>query len=138
MNKHYKGSCLCGAVTFNASGFSEQAAHCHCNMCKKFHGAAFGTLVAVEQFEWLSGDEFIKEFKATNGTVRTFCSQCGSSLGFHSKDSAPDSIEIAISTFDEKLPINIDAHIYANYKAHWMHLDDSLPIFDEVRDSNTD
>ena len=48
MSTGFKGSCLCGSVRFSVDGFCEKAANCHCSMCRKFHGAAFGTLVGVQ------------------------------------------------------------------------------------------
>jgi len=74
MTKRYTGSCLCGQVTFDATGFSNEVAACHCTMCRKFHGAAFGTLVEVEGLRWNSGKELLKDYQGSNGTVRTFCS----------------------------------------------------------------
>ena len=135
MNKQYKGSCLCGVVTFSVEGFSDLAANCHCTMCRKFHGAAYGTLVGVSAFKWLSGSESLKYYVALNGTTRTFCQECGSSLGFQEKDAPLSEIEVAISTFDEEIPVVTDAHIFTNYKAHWCKLNDDLPRFGEGRDS---
>ena len=115
MSKRYQGSCLCGVVRFSVDGFSVQAAHCHCSMCRKFHGSAFSTLVEVSGLAWLSGSDHLKDFKASNGTIRTFCLACGSSLGFRTKGAPLTQIELAIATFDEDIPVNIDAHIYTNY-----------------------
>ncbi len=133
MHKTYKGSCLCGGIQFAVAGFSQQAAHCYCSMCRKFHGAAFGTLVGVQGLQWLTGKPLLKEFVAANGTVRTFCANCGSSLGFRSKGALPGDIELAISTFDEEIPVRIDAQIYTAYKPAWCQLDASLPAFKEGR-----
>ena len=91
-------------------------------MCRKFHGAAFGTLADVEGLKWLSGKERLKDFVAANGTSRTFCSDCGSSLGFRVQGAALEDIEIAVSTFDDDIPILIDAQIYTAYKANWCPL----------------
>ncbi len=131
MNVKYKGSCLCGGVTFGVDGFNEQAANCHCTMCRKFHGASFGTLVGVSGLKWLSGKESLKHFTASNGTVRTFCNECGSSLGFRVKGASIEEIELAISTFDECIPVKINAQIYTNYKASWSQLQNDLPVFGE-------
>lgn len=133
MNKNYKGSCLCAEIQFSVTGFSDQAANCHCTMCRKFHGAAFGTLVSVQGLKWLSGKSLLKEFVAANGTTRTFCRECGSSLGFRIKDAPLEDIEIAISTFDDEIPVIIDAQIYTNFKANWCELQDDLPTFGEGR-----
>jgi len=131
--KTYNGSCLCGAVRFAAGGFSQHAAMCHCNMCKKFHGAAFGVLVLVEQINWLQGLESMSEYQADNGTVRTFCKVCGSSLGFRCSGAAADEIEIAVACFDEEIPVVLDAHVYTNYKTSWFDINDNLPQHKEGR-----
>lgn len=133
MRKVYKGSCLCGGIQFSVSGFSRKAANCHCSMCRKFHGAAFGTLVEVTDLQWLSGEELLKEFVAPNGTIRSFCSHCGSSLGFRVKGAPSKDIELAIATFDCDIPVTIDAQIYTGYKANWCELHDDIPAFSEGR-----
>ena len=133
MSKKYQGSCLCGGVQFSVEGFSEQAANCHCSMCRKFHGAAFGTLVGVCSLTWLSGKSLLKEFTAANGTIRTFCMECGSSLGFRVKGTSFEEIELAIATFNSEIPVTIDAQIYTNDKANWCALQKDLPAFSEGR-----
>ena len=135
MSTGFKGSCLCGSVRFSVDGFCEKAANCHCSMCRKFHGAAFGTLVGVQGLSWLSGKDRLKEFVAPNGTIRTFCSNCGSSLGFRVKGEPLENIELAISTFDVDIPVKIDAQIYTNYKANWCELQPDLPTHSEGRTS---
>ncbi len=130
----HNGSCLCGGIQFSVMGFSDQAANCHCTMCRKFHGAAFGTLVTVQGLNWLSGEHLLKEYVAPNGTTRIFCSDCGSSLGFREKTVPDDEIEIAIATFDGDLPVAIDAQIYTAYKANWSELQTGLPTFFEGRE----
>lgn len=133
MSTGFKGSCLCGSVRFSVEGFSEKAANCHCSMCRKFHGAAFGTLVGVQGLNWLSGIDLLKEFVAPNSTTRTFCSNCGSSLGFRVQGEPLENIELAISTFDVDIPVKIDAQIYTNYKANWCELQAELSVFPEGR-----
>ena len=133
MTKRYPGSCLCGQVTFDATGFSDEAAACHCTMCRKFHGAAFGTLVEAEGFRWKSGEELLVDYKGSNDTVRTFCSNCGSSLAFRASGAGQSSIEIAIACFDEELPVKIDTHIYTNYKVCWYDPPDNIPVYAEGR-----
>lgn len=36
-----EGSCLCGAVAFAADRLASPSGHCHCDTCRKAHGAAF-------------------------------------------------------------------------------------------------
>lgn len=133
MTNKYKGSCLCGKIRYSVSGFNEEVANCHCSMCRKFHGAAFGTLVAVKDLSWLSGEQLLKEYVAPNGSIRTFCINCGSSLGFRVNDAPPEKIELAIAAFDSDIPVSIDAQIYTDYKVNWIELNEDMPIFNECR-----
>ena len=134
MKKTFQGSCLCGDVSLQVSGFSQEAGHCHCSMCRKFHGAAFATLVNVTDLQWLTGRPLLKDFTSKNGTVRTFCQQCGSSIGFRCKGTSIDELELAISLFDEDIPVNPDVHIYTQYKANWYSIADDLPVFLDGRE----
>lgn len=134
MSQAYRGSCLCGGISFSVSSFSTLAANCHCTMCQKFHGAPFGTLVEVGEIKWLSGKNLLRKFIAPNGTTRFFCDTCGSSLGFLSKGQPESNIEIAISAFDEDIPVQTDAHIYTNSRACWYKINDDLPVFGEGRE----
>ncbi|WP_338131584.1 GFA family protein [Vibrio tubiashii] len=131
MSTGFEGSCLCGSIRFKVKGFSEKVANCHCSMCRKFHGAAFGTLVGVKVLSWLAGKNFLKEFVALNGTTRTFCSNCGSSLGFRVEGESLENIELAISAFDVDIPVKVDAQIYIGYKANWCQLQSDLPAYTE-------
>ncbi|MGJ8647121.1 MAG: GFA family protein [Marinomonas colpomeniae] len=133
MSHTYQGSCLCNKVTFEVNGFSEEAANCYCTMCQKFHGAAFGTLVGVVGLTWHSGVEHLKHYTAPNGTIRTFCQECGSSLGFRVKNTPIEKIELAIATFNDDIPVIIDAQIYTRYRSNWCALQSDLPIFSEDR-----
>jgi len=133
MSDEFNGSCLCGGIQFSVSGFSDQAANCHCTMCRKFHGAAFGTLVGVYGLNWLTGEHLLKEYVAPNETIRTFCINCGTSLGFRAKNTPFEQIELAIATFDHDIPVTIDAQIYTANKANWYALQENLSVFKEGR-----
>lgn len=136
MSAKFHGSCLCRGVTFIANGFCGTAANCHCTMCRKFHGAAFGTLMRVTGLNWLSGAELLNHYKCLNGTIRTFCCDCGSSVGFRSAGAPIEEIELAISLFDDDISIEIAAQIYTTYKANWCELQENVSQFDEGRELN--
>ncbi|WP_413701999.1 GFA family protein [Psychromonas sp. KJ10-10] len=135
MRNEYKGSCLCGEISFSVNSFAKKVANCHCSMCRKFHGAAYATLVGVSGLKWLSGFHCLNEFVAPNGTVRTFCGECGSSIGFRVKGAPLNEIELAIATFDVDIPIQVDAHIYTDFKSNWCELQDDLPKFKAGREA---
>jgi len=133
----YQGGCLCGAVRFEVLAFESKAAHCHCSMCRRFHGSAFSTFAGVphDKFTWLSGVSSVKEYRSENGTVRTFCSECGSSLGFKSGHSPNALLEVALGAMDGDVPVTPDAHIYLDHGANWYQPEDDLPKYPEGRDS---
>ncbi len=135
-NSSYKGSCLCGAIQFEASQLSAKMAHCHCSMCRKFHGAAFATFgeTTSDNFRWLTGAEHLKSYVAPNGTTRQFCSECGSSLIFKPSGEDNGLVEFALGALDDPINERPDAHIFTAYKASWMELTDDLPKFKEGRD----
>lgn len=134
----YQGGCLCGQIRYEISQFEPKMAHCHCSMCRKFHGAAFASFGSVqrENFRWLQGETELVAYQAPNGTVRRFCKQCGSSLTFADSADALELIEIALGSLDTPLVQQPDAHIYVGSKANWSVLADGLPQYEAGRNSH--
>ena len=137
MSGPYKGGCLCGAVRYEVDEFSPRMAHCHCSMCRKFHGAAFATYgeVKLSHFRWLKGEGDLQAYTADNGTTRRFCRHCGSSMTFVSKNYPDEIVEVALGTLDSYLEMSPDAHVYVDFKAGWTEIHDSLPQYTEDRKS---
>lgn len=136
----FTGSCLCGAIQYQFSGFGDHIAHCHCSICRKFHGAAFSTFVpvAMNDLHWLKGEQQLTVYIAENGSKRQFCKTCGSSLTFQSANSE-DTLEIALATLDsssaseEKYP-QPDAHVHVSSKVEWFAINDALPQYRNDRE----
>lgn len=137
MGAPYRGQCLCGAVKYEVDGFSPKMAHCHCSMCRKFHGAAFATYGETRKsdFRWLQGEGELQCYTADNGTTRRFCRHCGSSMTFSSRNYDDDVVEVALGTLDSNLDMSPDAHIYVDSKASWSEIHDDLPQYGEGRGS---
>jgi hypothetical protein len=59
------GQCLCGAVKYEVDAIGPRMAHCHCSMCRKFHGAAFATFgeARAEDFRWLEGEHLLSSYQ---------------------------------------------------------------------------
>ena len=137
MTDPYRGSCLCGIVKFEVDEFLPQAAHCHCSMCRKFHGASYATIAGVldSNFRWIEGEDALKGYTAENGTTRTFCRHCGSSLTFSSPRAPEEEVEIALGAMDGDVPVVPSAHIFVGSAANWTVLGDDLPQYEERRGS---
>lgn len=129
----HSGSCLCNAVHFEISGEIKNIAHCHCIMCQKAHGAAFGTYAATpkESFD-LHGQEHITEYESSPGITRTFCKHCGSNIQWIG--SSPRSVEwasFALALLDDDFQAEKQKHIFTDNKVDWIDLCDQHPKFKE-------
>ncbi|WP_442903882.1 GFA family protein, partial [Gilvimarinus sp. 1_MG-2023] len=72
------GSCLCGAVTYTITGKVGDIVHCHCVTCRKAHAAAFSSVAAVADADFVvSGRESLTAYESSPGKQRYFCSRCG-------------------------------------------------------------
>lgn len=123
-----RGSCLCGEVRFEISGKLSRASHCHCSMCRKAHGAAFGTYAAAQaaDFRLVSGEHRITRYRSSAGIVRTFCARCGSSLpGFD--ESKPHVVDVPLGVLDDDPGVRPACHIFIGSKAPWYEITDGLP-----------
>jgi hypothetical protein len=122
------GSCLCRAVRFEVRGPFGRVSHCHCSMCRKAHGAAFGTYARVKKadFKLVAGAGDIAAYASSTGTQRTFCRQCGSTLQFLSA-KFPDDIDIALGVLDDDPGVRPVMHIFTGSKAPWYEIEDHLP-----------
>lgn len=125
-----EGSCLCGEVRYAIDGEIGQVSHCHCSMCRRIHGAAFGTYGAVpkENFRWLSGAGSVKTYRSSENLERTFCSNCGSTLQAILK-TEPDVVYLTLGTMDGDPNCRPECHIFVASKAPWHEITDDLPQY---------
>lgn len=81
-----QGSCLCGSVTWEITAEPFAAYNCHCKMCQKVHGAAFGTYYFVrgDQFRFTSDTDTIVQFQSSDLLTRSSCDVCGSVVPYAS------------------------------------------------------
>ena len=131
-----EGSCLCGAVGFAADRLSGPIVHCNCRTCRKAHSAAFATTARVRRsdFRWTRGEELLKSYTGHNGTVRRFCSHCGSSMTFAPGGDTGELVEFALGTLDSDIELRPDVHIFRDSGAGWYEITDDLPVFPRGRE----
>jgi len=125
----HKGSCLCGAVRYEIDAEIKQITHCHCSMCRKAHGAAFGSYGTIPRsgFRFIQGEDAVATYHSSSSVSRTFCRHCGSTLQWYSDAAHPEWMSIALGTLDTSLEQPKQKHIFAGSKASWFHINDGLP-----------
>jgi hypothetical protein len=128
MSEDVVGGCLCGAVRFEAGMPALFCAHCHCEWCRRAHGAAFVTWFGVkeEAFAIVDGEDQLRWFASTPESERGFCARCGTKIFFRST-LAPGEMHIALACADDASALPPKAHVFWEAHAPWIELADSLP-----------
>ena len=131
----FEGGCQCGKIRYRVAGEIAELSHCHCEMCRRMHGAAFGTYAGVKSgdFQWLRGESAIKTYASSPGVMRTFCAECGSTLQALF-DEEPDVVYLTMGTVDGNPAHPEPFHIFVGSKAPWYTITDDLEQYDEWRD----
>ena len=128
MTQHL-GACLCGNVTWAFSGEPRLSTHCHCMMCRKAHGAAFGTYyqLSPKQFKWTGTNDSITTYASSPSLERAFCGNCGSVVPLI--DHEEDCVYVPAGCHDHGPAVT--AHIFVSSKAPWHEITDDLPQHEE-------
>ncbi len=131
-----KGSCLCGNICYEIVGDPKQINLCHCTMCQKFSGTAFGAFmrVSTSDYQLTKGKEFEKIYDRGDWAQRVFCGECGSSTLYINKE-APEWLFVAAGTLDSDPGIKSHHHIYVKDSAHWYDIDAKIPQFSDYSSS---
>ncbi len=122
-----RGSCLCGALTYEADGPFDMMAHCHCSMCRKHHGAMFATFLCtpLARFRWASGEDMVSVYQSSDQGHRPFCKRCGSVTPMVMKEM--DLVFLLAGNLDGDPGIQPEMHIFTASRASWFPITDSLP-----------
>lgn len=126
-----KGSCLCGAVTYEVDGEPGPIIHCHCQTCRKTHGSAFSSVMPVsrEHFRWVAGEEGLKAIESSPGKFRRFCSNCGSHIVAERLDQP--NVLLRLGCLDTEIQETPKAHIWRSDGASWYDPNEDIPELPE-------
>ena len=124
---HY-GSCLCGAVSFAASGPLRGVVYCHCSQCRKQSGHYYAATNVADADLRVEGQEKITWYEASASAKRGFCSVCGSVLFW--KHNEADDISVMAGAFEQPSGLKGEVHIFVADKGDYYEIDDGLPQFE--------
>ncbi len=116
-----KGSCLCGAVRYEAKGPFRPVIACHCVECRKSTGNYFTSSAAYKENFHLTEDRGLKWYQSGANTRRGFCGECGATLLF--EHSGRDRISFSGGTIDGESGLKIAGNIFAAEKGDYYSLD---------------
>ena len=126
----HKGSCLCGAVTFEVDGALHGPDACHCTACRKSSGHYFVSTDVKRAAVRVRGEDKVTWYQSSERARRGFCSVCGSPLfwdPFHR-----DWTGIAMGAFDGPTETKLHLHIFVASKGDYSEIADGLPQHDTV------
>ncbi|MDP1520236.1 GFA family protein [Porticoccus litoralis] len=97
----YRGSCHCGAVSFEAEApDSVEVEDCNCSICSK--SGYLHLIVPKKNFRLLSGEEQLQTYTFNSGVAKhTFCRICGIKP-FYIPRSNPDGVDINLRCLNEQ------------------------------------
>jgi hypothetical protein len=121
----HKGSCLCGAVTFELSGELHPPDGCHCTQCRKHSGHYFVSTDVPRTALTVQGEDKVTWYRSSEKVRRGFCSVCGSSLFWDPIHR--DFIAIAMGAFDGPTETKMRIHIFVAEKGDYYDIVDGLP-----------
>ena len=115
-----KGSCLCGAVRYEANRLASPISHCHCATCRKAQSSAYASTARVmrEDFRWLAGEERLTRHESSEGKFRYFCSICGSHL--MAERPAQPHVILRVATLDDDPGARPEFHLWTSHDVPWL------------------
>jgi hypothetical protein len=126
-----KGSCHCGAVSYEATRVEGPLGHCHCITCRKTHSARFNTTAWVprEFFRWVTGEDKLSAYQSAPNKKRYFCSGCGCHI-VAVVDGRPGYI-VRVASLDEDPGLRPKHHIWTSHDVPWLVDEGDVPRYAE-------
>ena len=124
------GGCLCGAVRYEADEPPFSVGYCHCRLCQKGVGNAFGTaaLFRRDGLRFLTGE--LTWFQSSPTVRRGFCGRCGSPIAAQHEDRSYTAIWLG--TLDDPAPYEPSVQWYCDSRVPWVSVGQGLPEETEV------
>ena len=120
----FKGSCLCGSVSFQVNGDLTPPAACHCGQCRKQSGHFWCATNAQDADFTLTSDKSLRWYDASDRATRGFCGNCGSFLFWKRKGAS--RIAIAMGAFDQSTGLALARHIFVADKGDYYQITDDI------------
>ena len=121
MSEGIHGSCMCGSVSYVASGEMRPICACHCTQCRKFSGHFTTSTSSAKKDLTVSDANGTLSWYQTDSASWGFCNGCGSSLFFQPDDNTKRT-SIFAGSIDGKTGLNLDSQMYCESKGDYYEL----------------
>jgi len=124
------GSCLCGALRFEARGEPLFQGFCQCVDCRKVGSGRYPAIGMPSDTVTITGESrrYAKPGDSGKMVYRNFCPTCGSMV-FDQGDAMPGVTIVNAALLDEPERFTPQHVIYARSALPWDHIDPILPRF---------
>jgi hypothetical protein len=123
-----KGSCLCGAVSFEVDGpLEHQPEACHCSQCRKQTSHVFVGVNVRRNALTVHGGDRVTWYRSSDKAQHGFCSVCGSALFWNPTIDGYEFIGIAMGAFEAPTGVRLAKHVFVGDKGDYYEIDDGLP-----------
>ncbi|RMF44933.1 MAG: GFA family protein [Deltaproteobacteria bacterium] len=109
MERHYKGSCHCGRVTFELDCDLSTAVRCNCSICRR-KGTPMA-LAADGSFRLTGGEDDLATYQFHTGRARHFfCRNCGI-YTHHNPRSNPKLVRVNAGCLEGVDPLALETEL---------------------------
>jgi hypothetical protein len=135
MQPPYHGGCQCGAIRYRITAEAAVVYACHCTICQKQSGSAFGMAMRIpaEQFHLTKSE--LKSFERTAESdqtfINSFCPDCGTRI-HHKADRRPDQISLKPGTLDDTSWLHPSHHVFVRSAQPWFVMPKDAELSDTV------
>ncbi len=108
------GKCLCGNIAFTADTDIKLMANCHCSDCRAATGAAYGTLLFVDEaaLEVKGAPKVFKHVADSGANMeKHFCPDCGSQM-FGKNSNRPNTVSVRAGVVDQTELVRPAVNVY--------------------------
>jgi hypothetical protein len=126
-----RGSCLCGAVSYEIDGPPLLARNCHCSRCRKARSAAHAAnlFAPAEHFRFTRGEDQVASYRVPDADrfSQSFCRICGSPMPvvYPGRGAV-----VPMGSLDDPPAMTPACHIFVGSRAPWFEIADALPQHD--------
>jgi hypothetical protein len=121
----HKGSCVCGAVTFEVTGSLDANDACHCSICRKWSGHYWAGADVPRSSITIHGADKVTWYRSSEKVRRGFCSICGSSMFFD--PIYKDWFGVSMGALESPTDAKLQKHIFVGDKGDYYEIADGLP-----------